>query len=86
MGTARAPRHVDDPSWVDAICRGLDIHVQFDEALYPGNSCYLFASVLERFFALYSTINSYTRLSYSVRSRSGVVKKWSPRVGYRYTL
>jgi len=85
-GTARAPQHKDDPSWVDAICRGLDIHLQFDEALYPGNSCYLFASVLEKFFALYSTINSYTRLSYSVRSSSGVVKRWSPRVGYRYTL
>jgi type VI secretion system protein ImpG len=85
-GTARAPQHYGDPSWVDAICRGLDIHIQFDEALYPGNSCYLFASVLEHFFALYATINSYTRLSYSVRGRSEVEKRWSPRVGYRYTL
>jgi type VI secretion system protein ImpG len=85
-GTARAPRHPDDPLWVDAICRGLDINLQFDEALYPGGSCYLFALVLENFFALYSTINSYTRLSYSIRSKQGVIKKWSPRVGYRYTL
>lgn len=85
-GTARAPRHPNDPLWVDAICRGLDINLQFDEALYPGSSCFLFALVLENFFALYSTVNSYTRLSYSVRSKQGVVKKWSPRVGYRYTL
>jgi type VI secretion system protein ImpG len=85
-GTARAPRHADDPLWVDAICRGLDINLQFDEALYPGGSCFLFALVLENFFALYSTVNSYSRLSYSVRSKQGVIKKWSPRVGYRYTL
>jgi|694.fasta_scaffold122943_2 type VI secretion system protein ImpG len=85
-GTARSPKYFGDPTWVDAICRGLEIHLLFDEALYPGSSCYLFASILERFVALYSTINSYTRLSYSIRSKSGVVKKWSPRVGHRYTL
>lgn len=84
--TARAPHYEGDPSWVDAICRGLDIHLEFDEGLYPGNSCYLFASILENFFGLYATINSYTKLSYSTRSKTAVVKKWSPRVGYRYTL
>jgi type VI secretion system protein ImpG len=85
-GTARVPHHIDDPSWVDAICRGMEIHIQFDEGLYPGNSCYLFATVLEKFFALYSTINSYTRLSYSIRGKAGIIKRWTPRVGYRYTL
>lgn len=85
-GTARSPQYFGDPSWVDALCRGLEIHLVFDEALYPGSSSYLFASILERFLALYSTINSYTRLSYSIRSKTGVVKKWSPRVGHRHTL
>lgn len=85
-GTARAPHNSGDPLWVDAICRGLDIHIHFDDAFYPGDSCFLFATVLEKFFALYATINSYTRLSYSVRSKPGIVKKWPPRVGYRYTL
>lgn len=85
-GTARAPQYNGNPTWVDAICRGMDIHIQFDEGLYPGNSCYLFALVLEKFFALYSTINSYTRLSYSIRGKPGIIKKWTPRTGYRYTL
>jgi len=85
-GTARAPQYEDDPTWVDAICRGMDVHIKFDEGLYPGNSCYLFALILEKFFALYSTINSYTRLSYSIRGKAGIIKKWTPRVGYRYTL
>jgi type VI secretion system protein ImpG len=85
-GTARAPQNSGDPLWVDAVCRGLEIHILFDDAFYPGDSCFLFATVLERFFALYATINSYTRLSYSVRSKPGIVKKWRPRVGYRHTL
>ncbi|MDE1713129.1 type VI secretion system baseplate subunit TssF, partial (plasmid) [Chromobacterium amazonense] len=42
--------------------RGSDIRLKLDADYYVGGSVYLFASVLERFFALYCAPNSFTRL------------------------
>lgn len=84
--TCRAPRYEDDPTWVDAMCRGFDINIEFDELYYAGSSFFLFASVIERFLSVYSSINSFTRMSASQRSKIGALKKWPPRVGLRRTL
>lgn len=60
-------------------CRGIDIDVDFNEQEYAGASPYLFASVLERFFALYASINSFTRLTAS--TSKGELKRWPPAAG-----
>ncbi|MDR0672277.1 MAG: type VI secretion system baseplate subunit TssF, partial [Zoogloeaceae bacterium] len=62
--------------------RGLDITLTLDEDAYVGGSVYLFASVLERFFALYCTINSFTRLHVRTLQRHGEdVLAWPARSG-----
>lgn len=65
---------------------GIEITVEFDEQRFTGNSLYLFASVLERFMALYSSINSFTRFVATVKGRDGVLRKWPARAGERVIL
>ena len=66
-----------------ALCRGTQITITFDERLLAGNSAYLMASVLERFFGLYCSVNSFTRLVAKIKGKEGVLKKWPPRAGVK---
>jgi type VI secretion system protein ImpG len=69
-----------------AFCRGLDVELLFDEEQYSGSGVFLMASVLERFFRLYSAVNSYSRLTVRTQQRSSVVKRWPARVGEQRVL
>jgi type VI secretion system protein ImpG len=62
-------------------CRGIEVTLEFDETKYSAYGIYLFAAVLERFFALYASLNSFSQLVVRSRQREGVVKKWPPRAG-----
>jgi type VI secretion system protein ImpG len=64
--------------------RGLHVVLQLDESKYAGSGVFLFASVLERFLALYTTINSFTMTEVRTRQREGILKRWPPRTGERY--
>ncbi len=64
-----------------SFARGMEVSVLFDEPQYVGTGLFLFASVLERFFALYASINSFTQLVASTRQREGILKRWPPRAG-----
>ncbi|QDV78637.1 type VI secretion system baseplate subunit TssF [Botrimarina mediterranea] len=61
-------------------CRGVAVELVVDEESYRGVGAYLFASVLEHFFAEYATVNSFTRLTLATK-QSGVVKTWPARAG-----
>ena len=63
------------------ICRGLEVAITFDEDHFSGSSLLLFGSVLERFLALYASINSFTQLVALSQRRSVDVKRWPPRSG-----
>ncbi len=69
----QAPRR----AWV----RGTEIALTFDEDLYVGSGIYLLARVLDLFFGLYCTANSWTRLSVYSRQREERVVMFAPRVG-----
>ena len=58
-----------------------------DEEKFEGIGSFLFASVLERFLAMYASINAFTRVKYYTR-RSGAdpVKIWPARIGTRPLL
>ncbi len=60
--------------------RGIEIRLDFDEEKYTGSGLFLFASVLERFLALYATVNSFTQ-TVAVSRQRGSLKKWAPRAG-----
>ena len=81
LGVARAPARD-----MGAFCRGVDVSVEFDAQRFSGSGLFLLASVLERFLALYCSINSYTRLTATVQGRPGVLRKWPPRAGDRHII
>jgi type VI secretion system protein ImpG len=67
-------------------CRGLEVTLEFDQEKYIGTGVFLFASVLERFLGLYTTINSFCQLVAKARQREGIVRKWAPRAGEQVLL
>ena len=69
----RAPRQ--------AFVRGTEIELVFDEDQYVGAGVYLLARVLDLFFGLYCTANSYTRLSVRSQQREDVIVQFAPRSG-----
>ena len=69
-----------------AMCRGTQVEVEFDPRLVAGGSPYLFASVLERFLALYCSLNSFTRLIAKISNSEGEMKRWPPRAGEKALL
>ncbi len=64
---------------------GVAIVLELDELAFQGTSAFLFASLLERFFARHAAINSFTQLTLKTPQR-GEVMRWPPRVGLRQTL
>ena len=62
-------------------CRGTEVAIQFDEGRFAGSGLFLFASVLERFLALYCSINSFIRLTATVKGREGKLRQWTSRAG-----
>jgi type VI secretion system protein ImpG len=62
-------------------CRGLLVTLQLDESRFSGSNAYLFAAVLERFLAMYCSINSFTQLRATSTRREGVIGAWPPRGG-----
>jgi type VI secretion system protein ImpG len=65
-------------------CRGTDVILDFDEDQYVGTGVFLLSSVLQRFFGLYSAVNSFSRLT--VRTKKGVLKQWPPLAGEQILL
>jgi type VI secretion system protein ImpG len=65
--------------------RGIEATLEFDESKYEGSGVYLFSSVLEKFLALYVSINSFSEAVATVKQR-GVLKRWPPRSGLQPLL
>jgi type VI secretion system protein ImpG len=65
--------------------RGLELVLECDEAAFSGSGVFLLASVLERFFAKYVSINSFTEMVLKTVQR-GEVMRWPPTTGQRHLL
>ncbi len=65
--------------------RGIEATMEFDESRFVGSGAYLFSSVLEKFLALYVSINSFSEMIATSRQR-GVLKRWPPRSGHQTLL
>ncbi len=65
-------------SWL----RGVEIGLTFDEAAFQGAGVFLLGSVLERFFARYVSLNSFTETVARTVDR-GEIARWPARVGNR---
>lgn len=78
-----APLNIDGRA---TMCRGVEIEVVIDDSQFTGSSSYLFASVLEHFFGLYCSINSFTRVLVKRHNKEGYLKKCPPRAGEKVIL
>jgi len=86
MSSRRVVRRVTHDDW-RGFCQGTEITLEFDEDLYAGSGAFLLGAVLQQFFALYASINSFTQLV-MIRSaqREGEWMRWPPQVGYQAVL
>ena len=69
-----------------AFARGTLISLMFDEENFAGDSVFLFATVLNHFFSMYTSINSFTRMTATTQGRKarGIESwKWPARAGNR---
>jgi type VI secretion system protein ImpG len=62
-------------------CQGTLIELTFDRSYYSNSTPFLFAMVLERFFAHLTAVNSFTQLKIMDSNQKGVWKQWVPRTG-----
>jgi type VI secretion system protein ImpG len=68
-----------------SFARGIRIDLEIDEEQFTGGGAFLFACVLERFFAMSASLNSFTQLSVTTPQRKEKLHEWQPRSG-RKTL
>ncbi|MCP4696329.1 MAG: type VI secretion system baseplate subunit TssF [Gammaproteobacteria bacterium] len=85
MNMRQVVRRLGPDAWRGFV-RGYEITLEFDTDLYAGSSAFLLAGVLERFFALYTSANSFTQLVIKRQSQEGVWKRWQPRAGEKILL
>jgi type VI secretion system protein ImpG len=74
MSTAR----VSPQGW-GGHCRGTDVTLDIEPEAFAGNSPLILASVLARFFALYTSANSFVRLS--LQQSGETVMRWPAMTG-----
>lgn len=68
------------------MARGLDIELEVDEAGFTGSNLFIFGQVLQHFFSLYCSINSFTRLTLKIQGKEGIYHQWTPILGQRSLL
>ncbi|MHC2219992.1 type VI secretion system baseplate subunit TssF [Rhizobium leguminosarum] len=65
---------------------GNEIALEFDPAAIDRPSAFLFGSVLDRFFSLYTSVNSFTRLTIGMKGQSRPIARWPARAAERPLL
>ena len=85
MECRRVARRTGNDAW-RGFCRGMEITLTLDESLYVGSGAFLLASVLNAFFPLYASVNTFTQLVLRSQQREETWKIWPPAVGERIVL
>lgn len=80
MRTDPVVRIIGKDAW-RGFCDGTEITLVFDESFYVGSSAFLLGSVLNHFFAMSSSVNSFTQLVIKTAQVDEVWKRWEPQVG-----
>jgi len=61
--------------------RGTEVELSLDPEQYVGTGAFLMGAVLETFFGLYTSANSFTQTVARTWPGAGVLKRWPPRAG-----
>ncbi len=78
-------RRIGKEAW-RGFAEGLAITLTFDDRQTLDNSAFLLASILNHFFSLYVSINSFTELSIKKLTEEKLWKTWRPNTGKQYLL
>lgn len=85
MHCAETIQRLGKEAWRNFV-RGTSITLTFDEKYLGGDSPFLFATVLNHFFGLYTTLNSFTQLTIQKANQPGVWKTWPPLAGETWLI
>ncbi|MFN7924117.1 MAG: type VI secretion system baseplate subunit TssF [Bryobacteraceae bacterium] len=66
--------------------RGTLVEMEIDEEHFSGAGVFLFANVLDRFLAMYTSLNSFTQLEVRTSQRKEALKRWPARAGRKILL
>lgn len=69
-----------------AFARGTRVELELNEDQFVGGGAYLFASVIERFLGLYTSLNSFSQLVATTRQRKEILREWPPRAGRKVLM
>ena len=69
-----------------SFARGKRVEIELDEDQFVGAGAFLFASVLEQFLGINSSLNSFTQLTVTTPQRKEVLQEWPPRAGRRVLI
>lgn len=68
------------------VCQGTEICITFSRPSYAGTSIYLFSAILDRFFAQFAQINTFTRVRIRLSGHHRDYCLWPARSGERELL
>ena len=85
LRTRSIVRRIGDRQWRGFI-RGTEIILTFKEENFVSSSAFLLGSVLDRFFALYAGVNSFTELVIRRTNLEEDWKRWPARAGDRQII
>ena len=66
--------------------RGTRVEIEINEEQFAGTGAYTFASVLEVFLGLYTSMNSFSQLVVRTQQRKNILKQWPPRSGQKILM
>ncbi len=66
--------------------RGISITLSVDETSFTGQGTYMLSSVLNKFFSLYVSLNSFTELKLVSTQTDGIWKQWPAQIGSQSLL
>ncbi len=82
MTCRRVVRRVGTEAW-RGFCQGTEITLVLDEDRFVGGGAFLLGAVLQHFFALYSSVNSFVQLVTRKHHANTEWRRWPPQVGAR---
>jgi type VI secretion system protein ImpG len=86
MEITKKSMYIGEDAW-RGFRRGTEITLTFDEEKYRGSSAFLLGAVLNSFFALYSSVNTFTQLKIKKRTQPDIIwKEWKPMAGEKIML
>ena len=80
MHCRRVVRRAGQEAW-RGFTVGTEITIDFDQDYFAGSGPFLLGAVLNHFFGLYVSVNSFTQVILRSKQREGEWMRWPPRQG-----